>query len=359
MTIALPPAFLVTIDTEGDNLWSRPHEIQTRNAAFLPRFQALCEAYGIRPTWLVNYEMAMSTEFQRFGRDVVQRDVGEIGMHLHAWNSPPIVPLTDDDFVHQPFLTEYPHDVLEEKVTFLTDLLRDRFETPIVSHRAGRWGFDEHYARTLARLGYRVDCSVCPHVSWRGAIGAPSGQGGPDFRGFPTRPYLVDLDHIGRAGSSDLLELPMSVARSPLQRIAPWAYRTPGLRRWAWRGLPPRVWLYPDGRNLAHLHYLFEEALATHQPYLQMVIHSSELMPGGGPNAPDGEHVEHLYRDLHALFALVEKSFAGMTLSQYREAWMAARQRPPAATSPSGRAPAPAASTAPSASAHVVTGDLA
>jgi len=26
-------------------------------------------------------------------------------MHLHAWNSPPLMPLTDDDFRHQPFLT--------------------------------------------------------------------------------------------------------------------------------------------------------------------------------------------------------------------------------------------------------------
>jgi hypothetical protein len=289
---------------------------------------------------------------------VVQRDVGEIGMHLHAWNSPPLVPLTDDDFVHQPFLTEYPPDVVEEKVGFMTSLLRDRFETPIVSHRAGRWALDEHYARTLARFGYRVDCSVCPNVSWRSASGAPSGQGGPDYRAFPAHPYLMDLDHIHRAGQSDLLELPMSVVRSPLHRIAPWAYRTPLLRRWAWRGLPDRIWLYPDGHNLAHLHFLVEDALATRRPYLQMVIHSSELMPGGGPHAPDTACVENLYRELHALFALVEKSFVGMTLSQYRTAWLAARQRPPTATSPSERSPAAAAGTVPPASAHLVAGDL-
>ena len=32
------PAFLITIDTEGDAIWSRPKHIQTRNAAYLPRF---------------------------------------------------------------------------------------------------------------------------------------------------------------------------------------------------------------------------------------------------------------------------------------------------------------------------------
>ena len=55
--------FVVTIDTEGDDLWSRPHDISTRNAAFARRFQHLCEAFGLRPTWLVNHGMAHSAVF--------------------------------------------------------------------------------------------------------------------------------------------------------------------------------------------------------------------------------------------------------------------------------------------------------
>jgi len=51
--------------------------------------------------------MAMSAAFVEFGRDVLARGTGEIGMHLHAWNSPPIVPLTGDDFHYQPYLIEY------------------------------------------------------------------------------------------------------------------------------------------------------------------------------------------------------------------------------------------------------------
>lgn len=37
------PAFLITIDTEGDNLWQNHDRITTENTRFLPRFQALCE----------------------------------------------------------------------------------------------------------------------------------------------------------------------------------------------------------------------------------------------------------------------------------------------------------------------------
>ena len=83
-------AFLISIDTEGDDLWSVPAEVTTENARYLPRFQSLCERHGLKPTWLTNYEMAESPVFGEFGRDVLRRGAGEIGMHLHAWDSPPL-----------------------------------------------------------------------------------------------------------------------------------------------------------------------------------------------------------------------------------------------------------------------------
>ena len=93
-----PPALLLTIDTEGDNMWARPREITTRNARRLPRFQGLCERHGLKPTYLTNYEMATDPAFVDFGRDVLARGTGEIGMHLHAWHSPPFdPPLSADD----------------------------------------------------------------------------------------------------------------------------------------------------------------------------------------------------------------------------------------------------------------------
>jgi hypothetical protein len=38
-------SFLITIDTEGDNLWAGPREITTDNVAWLPRFQTLCDRF--------------------------------------------------------------------------------------------------------------------------------------------------------------------------------------------------------------------------------------------------------------------------------------------------------------------------
>ena len=44
------PAFLITIDTEGDNQWEDRSRAATENARLLPRFQAICEKHGLRPT---------------------------------------------------------------------------------------------------------------------------------------------------------------------------------------------------------------------------------------------------------------------------------------------------------------------
>src|ERR1039457_1677469 len=204
------PAFLITIDTEGDNLWSDSRRITTRNSDFLPRFQQVCEAYGLKPTYLVNYEMARCPVFGRFARDTLRRSVAEIGCHIHAWNSPPDYALTADDLSCKPYLTEYPAEILWAKVTAQTTLLEQTFECPITSHRAGRWGFNGEYARALSHQGYLVDCSVTPGVSWKSS---PGKSDGPDYSGAPLGPYFLDFDDVCRPGGSPLLEAPMTIMR--------------------------------------------------------------------------------------------------------------------------------------------------
>src|SRR5262249_41044111 len=86
------PPFLTTIDPEGDDLWGRPRRVTTQNASYLERFQLLCEEQGLKPTWLTNHEMVSSPVYRTFAEDVLARGTGEIGMHLHAWDSPPLTP---------------------------------------------------------------------------------------------------------------------------------------------------------------------------------------------------------------------------------------------------------------------------
>lgn len=314
------PFFLITIDTEGDNLWAAPREITARNAASLPRFQMLCEKNGLKPTYLTNYEMATSPEFREFGRDVLARHTAEIGMHLHAWNSPPIRPLTDDDYQYQPYLIEYPVDVIREKIECLTRLLEDTFGVKMTSHRAGRWSMNDVYARILVEQGYRTDCSVTPHVSWRHAMGDPRRQGGTDFSSFPDEPYTVDLRDIGRRGDSPLLELPMTIMRSssPTLRRLGELLRRDSLPSRLWNRLfPPVLWLRPNGRNLPQMVEVLERALGEGRPYVEFMLHSSEFMPGGSPTFRTPESIEALYRDLDRLFYRASSHFRGATLTEF------------------------------------------
>jgi hypothetical protein len=309
--------FIITIDTEGDDLWARPREITTRNAEYLPRFQSLCERFGFKPVYLTNYEMALSDVFVEFARDVVARGAGEIGMHLHAWNSPPLDPLTDDDFRSHPYLIEYPEPVMREKIKTLTRLLEDRLDQKMVSHRAGRWAFDGRYAAMLLDEGYHVDCSVTPGIDWRENPGDPNGDGGSDYTAFPGRPYFLDPSDISRPAAGALLEVPMTTRSSDLYRTVPWAYRIPLVRRVANRVSPGLSWLYPAESDLNAMLQVACAARAEGATHLEFMLHSSELMPAGSPTFRDASDIDHLYAQLEILFEVLSGWWRGTTLKEF------------------------------------------
>lgn len=333
------PAFLVTVDVEGDNAWADARAVTTRNAAYLPRFQQLCERYRVRPTYLTNWEMALDPVYQAFAADVLARRAGEVGMHIHAWHSPPHHPLTDDDYRHHPYLTEYPEPVVRDKVRVMTGLLEDVFGIKVRSHRAGRFGFNEVYARALIDNGYVVDCSVTPGVSLRQWRGHPDGPGGPDYRAFPKTAYFVDPADVSKPGASPLLEVPVTIGptyQGPAARLAGGLLRTTWLgRKVANRLFPNWAWMYPAKFHRA-LPNLLRAAAAHGRGYAEFMIHSSELMPGGSPRYPTARSIEVLYRCLDRLFAAAAADYDGLTLSEYHDRVAAdLRSAPP----PARRAP--------------------
>jgi len=314
------PVFLITIDTEGDDLWSRPRAIRTENSRFLPRFQALCESFGLKPTYLTNHEMALCPVFREFGREALRKGSAEIGMHLHAWNSPPLVPLTDDDDRHQPYLIDFPVELIRAKIAAITDLLEETFDTPMRSHRAGRWAMDARYVRALAERGYTVDCSVTPHFDWRKQPGAPLGGGGSDYRRFPELPYFIDPDDISRPGSSPLLEVPVTIMLNdsvPGRLLRALAGEQTLARRLFKPLCPTSSWLRPQRGNLRAMVNLLRRALREQRPCVEFILHSSELMPGANPAFRTPGDIERLYRDMGILFAAAGEHFRGATLQEF------------------------------------------
>jgi len=312
--------FIITVDVEGDNLWGNPTQATTENSQCVPRFHNLCVSYGFHPTYLVDYEMANDTFFQQFGRETIEKREAEIGMHLHAWNTPPMSP-DQRPLRDQLYITELDEESMLQKMEFMTSLLSDIFRVRPVAHRAGRWGFDNRVARTLDTLGYRVDCSVTPGVSWHHHKGDPRGNGGPDYYEFGLHPYFLDLGNIKRAGCSNILEVPVTIRpiysktiMRAFHTISKWSLAARGIQRF----VRPNRWLKPNGHNLHDSLDLVDWALSSNLPVLQLALHSSELLPGN-PFFPERADVERFYRDLETLFSHVaSRQITGCTLTDYR-----------------------------------------
>lgn len=315
----IKPKFLITIDTEGDNLWSKPNKITTNNAKYLPQFQKLCEKYCFKPTYLVNYEMANSSTFIKLAKNWLNNKTCEIGMHLHAWNTPPKYNLTENDLKNHPYLTEYPSEIIFIKINIMTNLLEDIFQQKIQSHRAGRWAFNETYAKILIENGYKVDCSVTPYISWQSQAGDPNNKGGTDYSLFYDEAYFINMSDISLKGNSNLLEIPVTITNKPkfICNIKRTKINKIKIFRKIMNRIFPAIWLRPNGKNINKMLYILNKKNQNKAEYVEFIIHSSELMPGGSPTFKTNDSIEKLYNDLEILFLEASKYFQGATLSEF------------------------------------------
>ena len=317
---------LITIDTEGDNCWERTSKVTTENARYLPRFQAMCEKYRFKPTYLATYEMATDEFFVEFAKDALKQRTCEIGSHPHAWNSPPIYNLTSDDMRLHPYLLEYPEEIMRQKVKVLTNLLEDTFEIKMYSHRAGRWGLNAVYTRILAELDYRVDCSVTPYKKWDAELRVSGEPPCPDidFRSFPTEAYFLDAEDISKQGNLGILELPMTIIPH-YGKLLSWFYSIlpGGNARRVTRAVfgRPASWFRPHRvyRELLRVaRYKIDEGA----DYIMFMMHSSELMPGGSPTFRHDKDIEVLYNDIEATFDFLKTNcVSGVTCQEYYESF--------------------------------------
>jgi hypothetical protein len=306
--------FIITIDTEGDNLWAwKPGDkITTNNAQYLQRFQDLCNDYGFKPVWLTNYEMISDDKYVDFISRVEEQKLGELGMHLHAWNNPPVyeLPKVQDG---APYLIEYPKDIMEAKISYLTNLIKSKTGITPVSHRAGRWAMNQGYFDLLIKYGYKVDCSITPHIDWSACFGQTDGSKGSDYSQYGDLPEKI----YDSTKKDFLLEVPVTVKYShkffkpdeiSLRNLGGAFYRT---------FCGQNVWLRPNGRNFAQMDWLVRNIAKTENDYLMFMLHSSELMPGGSITFKSSESIEKLYINLKKLFKNISCVYEGITLRDY------------------------------------------
>ncbi len=309
-------SILLGVDTEADDQWSAAarKSLSVENVRELPRLQGLCDRYGVRPTYLVTYEMGVSDTAKRILRDLASTGRVEIAAHHHPWSTPPEV----EDHLYPLNLT--PAHFREQLLRLTEAVAGVTGESP-VSYRAGRNGFAGWQVPILEELGYRVDSSVDPFFNEKR-------KGGPSFAGAPLHPYFVSPEDPRKAGGSGLLEIPVTSAldrKWPLWLEAAYADVSSAYHfRRALRllGVARPIWLRPSYSTASDMKRLARRVLEDGRAPANIIFHSSELLPGASPYNRTKDDLERFYRDLESLLAfLVENGATGSTFREFRESW--------------------------------------
>lgn len=289
--------FIITVDTEGDNLWSwkKGMPITTKNSKYIPRFQELCEIYHFFPVYLIDYEMINDDGFMSFVIEKSKARKCEIGVHIHAWNSPPNYELPNR-FGGNAYITEYPIEIQREKIAFLKSLIQERTGVDPVVFRSGRWATDQKLYSILNELGFLVDCSVTPGITHFSNKGLSVRHGSN---------HIKESRNIHRL-TGRLIEIPMTTARIKSFTGVTIKNRVRNLIK------GKDIWLRPATNSAEEMIALIKDVENQKIDYLELMIHSSELMPGGSPYTKDKEAIESFYLKLESIFQYISKDYKGV-----------------------------------------------
>ncbi|HEX5135437.1 MAG TPA: polysaccharide deacetylase family protein [Planctomycetota bacterium] len=194
-----PPVLVVVIDTEEEFEWGggfRRDRTAVEAMRDIPKLQAVFDAFGVRPTYVVDYPIATQEKGFRDLREFQESGRAVIGTHLHPWVNPPF---GEELGSFNSYPGNLPRELEKEKLRVLTGRIEATFGRRPTVYKAGRYGIGPHTTSILEELGYEIDLSVCPGLDFRA-------DGGPDFVSFPPEPYWFGSE--GRM----LLEIPCTAA---------------------------------------------------------------------------------------------------------------------------------------------------
>ncbi len=309
--------FLLTIDTEEEGLWGgkfhRHPQCTVENIRQLPAFQEFCQHLEIRPTYLIDYPVIINDFSADIIRSLAQTGDCEIGAHLHPWCNPPY---EEEITIPNTYTNNLPNKLQLNKLEVLTNIITEIIGVTPKSYRAGRYGFDESTVPVLEQLGYTIDTSIVPlrnnHRSEE-----------PVFGMVELNPYFLNEHNIETHGNSRILEIPLTVdfTRPIPSIVKKWYPNFPdiGIRRvlrkiW---GID-LVWLRPSYATLEEMQALADTVIGQGVRVLNMMFHSSELLPGASPYNKTRKDVEQFLKKVAELMQYLQNRYTiiPMTLQQ-------------------------------------------
>lgn len=306
---------IISIDVEEDMPnWTIEESVTIRNLDGIPRLQDLFDKYGVRPTYLLNYAFASNDKAVKYFREIGDRC--EIGAHMHPWNTPPLTP---EEATVNEYPSNLPYERQYEKLKTVTEALKEAFGKSPLSYRAGRFGFNDDTKDILMRLGYLVDSSVSPMISWED-------DNGPSYLDYRARPFWMT------DGDNRLLQVPVSIGLSRnipefLEGIylrIPKFTRIRGLLSRDYLNLLDLIWLYPSVNSEKEMVQLVEVMMKKSINVFNLFFHSSEIKAGESIYARTEEELNNYLRrlDMFLEYAVNKKGMKSVTLSEYREIYL-------------------------------------
>jgi hypothetical protein len=276
---------VITIDVEPDCTpnwrYSSPLRFDGVAEGIANRLQPLFNKYDMAPTYLVNNVVLEDEKSCRILRSLDGKF--ELGTHLHPEFIEPAK--TEWDYAGKKgeanccFL---PPDVEFEKIKSITDLFIRRFSYSPVSFRAGRFSAGPNTIESLARLGYKVDTSVTPHVNWNDK----TRERPVDYTSAGEQPYFIQPGNYPNAGhDTHILEVPVTISLRKVKFFKELRRTYFGLRHQFESRRP--VWLRPVFSGLRDFIELTEEYAVRYSNndiiIYNMMFHNVEAMPALSP----------------------------------------------------------------------------
>lgn len=115
---------IVTIDVEEDNWGFASCESFVENIRMIPRLQNIFDRYGIKPSYLVTYQVASCDWAVDIFSDILSQNKCEIGAHLHPWNTPPLTEVINE---RNSMLKNFSYELQIAKLKVLTDKIESAF----------------------------------------------------------------------------------------------------------------------------------------------------------------------------------------------------------------------------------------
>lgn len=307
------PILLVVVDTEEEFDWSAPfdrRQTSVRAMAEIHRGQEMCDRFGIRPVYVMDYPVATQEAGWRSLKEFIDGGRAVVGAHLHPWVTPPLV---EDLTSANSFPGNLPIDMEREKLAVLTRQIQTVMGCRPKIYKAGRYGIGPNTPAILHELGYKVDLSPAPPFSFHAG-------GGPDFSRTSNNPqpmtghsilsFPATGDFIGKLASSrhranQLYQLATHPRIKPL--------RLPGIL--SRTRMLERIRLSPEGHSADELERLTVSLLQRGLTVFSLTLHSPSFKPGCTPYVRDQQDLKLFMETLNRYFHFFMNVLEGISLT--------------------------------------------